>query len=35
MARGLLGEAVAALAPLGARARLLEGLARMIVERRA
>jgi geranylgeranyl diphosphate synthase type II len=35
MARRLLDEAVAALAPLGSRAWLLEGLARMIVERRA
>jgi geranylgeranyl diphosphate synthase, type II len=35
MARRLLDEALSAVAPLGARARLLEGLARLIVERRA
>ena len=35
MARRLLGEALAALEPFGTRARLLEGLARTIVERRA
>jgi geranylgeranyl diphosphate synthase type II len=35
MARRLLDEAVSALAPLGPRAWLLDGLARMIVERRA
>jgi geranylgeranyl diphosphate synthase type II len=34
-ARRLLDEALAAVAPLGARGRLLEALARMIVERRA
>ncbi len=35
LARGLLDEALSALAPLGERGRLLERLARMIVERRA
>ena len=35
MARRLLDEALSAVAPLGARGRLLEGLARLIVERRA
>jgi len=35
LARGLLDEAVSALAPLGERGRLLERLARTIVERRA
>jgi geranylgeranyl diphosphate synthase type II len=35
LAQRLLDEALAALAPLGARGHLLEGLARMIVERRA
>jgi len=35
LARGLLADALSALSPLGARGRLLEGLARMIVERRA
>ena len=35
LARRLLDEALAAIAPLGARGRLLEGLARVIVERRA
>jgi geranylgeranyl diphosphate synthase, type II len=35
LARRLLEEALSALAPLGARGRLLEALARMIVERRA
>jgi len=35
MARRLLDEALSAVAPLGARGHLLEGLARLIVERRA
>jgi len=35
LARGLLADALSALSPLGGRGRLLEGLARMIVERRA
>jgi len=35
MARRLLDEALSAVAPLRARGRLLEGLARLIVERRA